>query len=163
MAVDFFLKIDDVKGESTDDKHKDEIEVLNWNWSMTQTGTTHSGPGGGAGKVNVQDVAITKYVDKSTPILMKQCCSGNHFKEAKLTLRKAGGKEAVEYLVLTMKEIIISSVTAAGTDHEKERVKETITLNFAEFEVNYTPQDATGGKQAAIPAGYHIAQNKITK
>jgi type VI secretion system secreted protein Hcp len=163
MAVDFFLKIDDLKGESVDDKHKDEIEVLNWNWSMTQTGTTHSGPGGGAGKVNVQDIAITKFVDKASPMLIKQCCSGNHFKEAKLTLRKAGGKEPVEYLVLTLKEIIISSVTTSGVENEKERVKETVTLNFAEFLVSYTPQDKTGAKQAAMEAGYNIAQNKITK
>src|SRR4051794_31511408 len=84
MAVDMFMKIDDIKGESSDGSHKDEIEVLSWSWGMSQSGTAQSGTGGGAGKVNVQDLSFTKYVDKSSPNLMKLCCTGTHFKNAKL-------------------------------------------------------------------------------
>ena len=79
MAVDIFIKIGDLKGESVDTKHKGEIDVLAWSWGMTQSGTTHTGSGGGAGKVNVQDLSFTKYVDKSTPNLMQYCCNGKHF------------------------------------------------------------------------------------
>ena len=68
MAVDMFLKIDDVKGESHGrEAHKDEIDVLAWSWGMTQSGIDARGTGGGAGKVNVQDLTFTKYVDTSTP------------------------------------------------------------------------------------------------
>ena len=58
MAVDMFLKLDDVKGESRDNKHKDEIDVLAWSWGVSQSGTMHTGGGGGAGKVNVQDLSL---------------------------------------------------------------------------------------------------------
>jgi type VI secretion system secreted protein Hcp len=97
MAVDMFLKIDDVKGESKDSKHKDEVDVLSWSWGMSQSGTMHAGSGGGAGKVNVQDLSLTKYVDKGSPNLMMSCCSGKHYKEALLTVRKAGAAFKVEY------------------------------------------------------------------
>src|SRR5438270_10620750 len=97
MAVDMFIKIDDIKGESADAKHKDEIQVLSWSWGMSQSGTTHDGAGGGAGKVNVQDLTFTKYVDSSSPNLIKFCCNGKHFKQGLLTIRKAG-EHPLEYL-----------------------------------------------------------------
>src|SRR5258707_2678274 len=106
MAVDMFLKIDDIKGESKDSKHKDEVDVLAWSWGMSQSGTTHTGGGGGAGKVSVQDISVIKYVDKSSPVLQLACCNGKHFKEALLTVRKAG-ETPLEYLKITMKEVII--------------------------------------------------------
>jgi type VI secretion system secreted protein Hcp len=83
MATDMFIKIGDIKGESTDDAHKDEVDVLAWSWGMSQTGTTHGGAGGGAGKVNVQDITVTKYVDKATPNLMDACATGRHLREAR--------------------------------------------------------------------------------
>ena len=89
MAVDMFLKLGDVKGESVDNKHKDEIDVLSWSWGMTQSATTHHGSGGGAGKVAVHDLHITKKVDKSSPVLTLACCTGKHYKEALFTVRKA--------------------------------------------------------------------------
>src|SRR6266436_6443220 len=98
MAVDMFLKIDDIKGESLDHAHKDEIQVLSWSWGMTQSGATHEGAGSGAGKVNVQDLTFSHYVDTSSPNLIKFCCNGKHFKTALLTVRKAGGDKQVEYV-----------------------------------------------------------------
>ena len=77
MAVDMFIKIDGIKGESKDKKHKDEIDVLAWSWGMSQSGTFHTGGGGGAGKVNVQDLSFTKWVDKASAALMLCCCNGN--------------------------------------------------------------------------------------
>ena len=94
MAVDMFIKIDDIKGESTDAKHKDEIDVLSWTWGVTQSGTSHTGTGGGAGKVQVSDLTFTKIVDRSTPILLKSSCSGKHLKSAVLIVRRAGGTPA---------------------------------------------------------------------
>ena len=78
MAVDIILLIDGIKGETQIKEFKDKggIDVLSWNWGMTQSGTTHMGPGGGSGKVNVSDVTFTKYLDLSTPDLLKACTSG---------------------------------------------------------------------------------------
>jgi type VI secretion system secreted protein Hcp len=152
-----FIKIDDVKGEAQDDKHKDEIDVLAWSWGMSQSGTTHMGAGGGAGKVNVQDLSFTKYVDKSSPNLIMACCNGKHFKEAKLTVRKAGEKP-LEYIKLTMKDVIISSLSTGGSGGE-DRLTENVTLNFGAFKMEYTPQKPDGSGDAAVEAGWDIAKN----
>jgi type VI secretion system secreted protein Hcp len=158
MAIDMFLKITDVNGESQDDKHKDEIDVLAWSWGMSQSGTMHMGAGGGSGKVNVQDLSITKWVDKSTPTLMKLCCKGQHVGEVILVVRKAGGT-AVEYIKITLKEALISSISTGGSGGE-ERLTENITLNFSEFKYEYTTQDQKGGAGATVPVSWDIASNK---
>lgn len=157
MAVDMFLKLDDVKGESVDSKHKEEIDVLAWSWGMSQSGTTHVGGGGGAGKVSVQDISITKYVDKATPNLVKSCCDGKHYKEAILVVRKAGEKP-LEYLKITMKEVLIANVSTGGSGGE-DRLTENVTLNFAEFKLEYAPQKKDGTGEPAIPVAWHIAEN----
>jgi len=157
MAVDMFLKIDDVAGEAVDSKHSGAIDILAWSWGLSQSGTTHSGGGGGAGKVAVQDISITKYIDKSSPVLQLSCCNGKHFKQAVLTVRKAGEKP-LEYLKITMKDILISSVSLGGSGGE-DRLTENISLNFAEFKTEYVPQKKDGTGEAAIEAAWHIAQN----
>ena len=157
MAVDMFIKIDDIKGESADAAHKDEIEVLSWSWGMSQSGTAQSGAGGGAGKVNVQDLSFTKYVDKSSPNLMKLCCSGKHFQKATLVVRKAGGKP-LEYIKVELSDGLISSVSTGGSGGE-DRLTENVTLNFASFKYEYTPQKADGSGDAAIPAQWNISKN----
>lgn len=158
MAIDAFLKIEGVKGESVDKAHKDEIDVLSWSWGMSQSGTMHSGPGGGAGKVSVQDLSVVKYVDRSSPALTQACCVGTHFDKAVLTLRKAGG-EPLDYLVITLEEVLVTSVQTGGSAGE-ERLTQSITLNFAKFKESYQPQNAKGGKEGgAIETGFDIAAN----
>lgn len=158
MAVDMFLKIDGIQGEAMDDKHADEIDVLAWSWGMSQSGTTHMGGGGGSGKVNIQDLSVTKYVDKSTPVLMMYCSDGKHIKKAKLTVRKAGGNQ-VEYIVINMEDIIVTSVSSGGSGGE-DRLTENISLNFAKVRYDYSPQKADGSLEAAIKFGRDIAANK---
>jgi type VI secretion system secreted protein Hcp len=159
MAVDVFLKIDGVKGESADDKHKDEIDVLAWDWGMSQSGTTHTGTGAGSGKVEVRDLTVTKYVDKATPNLMKACCNGQHYKTALLTVRKAGGKSPVEYYKLKMEDVIITNIQSGGSG-DQDRLTETVSLDFGKMTVDYTPQKADGSADAAVTIGWNIAANK---
>ena len=158
MAVDMFLKLGDLKGESVDGSHKDEMDILAWSWGMSQSGTTHMGGGGGSGKVSVQDLSVTKYVDKCSPALMLACCDGTHYPDAVLTVRKAG-KTALEYIKLTMKELIISSVSTGGSGGE-DRLTENVVLNFAEFKVEYTPQKPDGSGDAVVEKAWNIAENK---
>ncbi len=157
MAVDMFLKLGDIKGESLDSKHKDEIQLHSWSWGMSQTGTTHNGPGGGAGKVSVSDLTITKNTDLASPALMLACCTGKHYKEALLTVRKAGEKP-LEYFKLTLKDIIVTNYSPAGAQGDAQ-LAEHLSLNFAEFKVEYTPQKPDGSGGASVEASYHIAQN----
>lgn len=158
MAVDMFLKIKDVKGEAQDDKHKDEIDVLAWSWGMSNSGSTHMGGGSGAGKVNVQDMNFTKHIDKSTPDLMKACCNGKHFEEAVLVCRKAG-ENPVEYLTITMNDLIVTSVSTGGSGGE-DRLTENLSLNFGSVKVKYIEQTAKGGEGAKPDMGWDIAANK---
>ena len=85
MAVDMFLKLEGIKGESKDDKHKDEIHIESFSWGVTQQGGFNVGGGGGAGKVNVHDISISKYLDKSSALLMSHCCTGKHIPSGLVT------------------------------------------------------------------------------
>src|SRR5580765_4498302 len=105
MAMDMFLDIKGVKGESRDSKFKEKIDILAWSWGLSNSGTAHVGGGAGAGKVNVQDISVTKYVDSASPKLMLACCSGTHYPEALLTVRKAGGTP-VEYIKIKVEEVL---------------------------------------------------------
>ncbi len=158
MAVDAFLKLGDIKGESVAKDKADQIDVLSWQWGMSQSGTLHLGSGGGAGKVNVQDLVITKYVDAATPNLVNACCTGKHYDEAVLSFRKAGGTP-LDYLVITLTEVMVTNVQTGGHSGE-DRFTETVTLNFAKFKESYQPQDSKGAKKGgAIEIEYHIAEN----
>lgn len=152
-----FLKIDGVTSKSRDDARGDEIDVLAWSWGMQNSGTAHLGGGAGAGKVEVHDLTITKYFDKASTGLMLFCCNGKHVSECKLTVRKAG-EEALEYLVITMNDCLISSISTRGSGKE-ERLTENIKINFAEVGVEYKPQtkDGSGGPNCTM--GWKIAAN----
>ena len=156
MAVDIILNIDGVTGESLVDGHTDEIDILAWSWGLTQSGTTHMGPGAGGGKVNVQDITMTKYVDLASNDLIKKCCDGTHIASAELYVRKAGGATPIEYLVITFKEIMVTSYSTGGSEDGLDRVQETFSLNFAEFNMTYTKQDATGAEAGSASAGWNI-------
>jgi len=158
MAVDMFIKIGDLKGEARDKTHKEEIDVLAWSWGMSNSGSAHVGGGAGAGKVNVQDLSLTKYVDACTTPLMLACCNGKHFPSALLTVRKAG-ETPLEYLKITMTEVLISSLSTGGSGGE-DRLTENVTLNFAKVKVEYAEQSTTGS-QAPKPTTmtWNIAEN----
>ena len=175
MALfDAFLKLEGIKGESADAKHKGEIDVMSFSWGMSQTGVQASGGGGGAGKVKVHDIVITKKTDASSPLLMLNCANGAHIKEANFVVRKAGG-EQLEYLKIKLTDVLVSSykphassinttaddweaLTTAGHD---EIPTEQISLNFAKVEFCYQPQGADGKAQGGpIMAGWDVKANK---
>ncbi len=157
MAVDILIKIEDVDGESVIQDHEDEIDVLGWSWGMSQSGSMHVGGGAGSGKVNIQDVSLTKYVDKASPSLMQACCNGTHLTEATLTVRKAG-KDALDYLKIKMSPVLVTSVDTGGSGGE-DRLTENVTLNFAKVEVGYTPQKEDGTGDAEISLIWNIEKN----
>jgi len=158
MAVDMFMKIGDIKGESRDKKHAKEIDVLAWSWGMSQSGTTHTGGGGGAGKVNVQDLSFTKYVDSASSPLMFACCKGTHYDEVLLTVRKAGDTP-LEYIKITMNEVIVTAISTGGSGGE-DRLTENVTLNFAKFKFEYQPQGAKGAAEGGpMTTTFNIAEN----
>ena len=135
MASDIiFAKIGDIKGESQDDKHKDEIEVLSFSWGVTNAGTIAAGGGGGAGKATFQDLAIVHNIDKASPLLLKACATGTHLKDATITHRKAG-KGQLEYLVVKLNDVIITGVTHSGGGGQP--LSENVSLAFAKVDLEY--------------------------
>jgi type VI secretion system secreted protein Hcp len=159
MAQDIFLKLAGIDGESQDSAHKNEIEVLNWNWKVEQQSTMHSNSGGGTGKANVSDLEIEHYADRSSPNLLKYCMTGKHIKEAKLTVRKAGGNP-LEYYKITMTDVVITKVAPNGSSLDEVRVREKVGLSFAKVKIEYTVQNQEGGSGGAVTAGYDIQKNK---
>jgi type VI secretion system secreted protein Hcp len=157
MAIDSFLKVGTLKGESVVKGFEDQMQILSWGWGMTQTGTTHAASGGGAGKVDVQDLHVTKNIDAASPTLALACCKGTHFDTAVLTMRKAGGT-ALEYVTLTLTDVLVSSYSLAEADGG-DLLKDTFSLNFGKFKFSYQPQDNKGAKKGgAIDATYDIAK-----
>ena len=157
MAMDMFIQIGALKGESVDKTHKDKVDVLAWSWGMSNSGSAHIGGGAGAGKVNVQDLSFTKYIDKTTPDLMLTCCNGKHFDKATLIVRKAGEKP-LEYLTITMTEVMITSISTGGSGGE-DRLTENVTLNFAKVKVDYKEQTKDGTAGASPTMTWSISEN----
>src|SRR5882724_12797851 len=115
-AVDFFLKIDGIDGESADGKHKGEIDLESWSWGESNAGQHHAGGGGGAGKVSMQDFHFVMKMNKASPKLMLACAGGDHIKTGVLTCRKAG-KDQQEFLIIKMADLLISSYQTGGSAH----------------------------------------------
>lgn len=157
MAVDMFLELEGVKGESVDKVHKDKIDILAWSWGLANTGTLHHGSGGGAGKASFQDISITKYIDAASPNLMLYCANGKHFAKGKLIVRKAG-ENPLEYLTIELNKVMVSAYSTGGSGGE-ERLTENVVLNFAQVKVEYLTQTEKGGKGTPQAFGWNIAEN----
>jgi len=158
-AVDYFLKIDGIDGESSDAKHKGEIDVLAWSWGATNSGDHATGGGGGAGKVSMNDFTFTMAINKATPTLVLHCANGKHIKQGILCCRKAGG-EQMEYLKITMTDLLVSSYQTGGSGASNVIPTEQFTLNFAKIEYEYKPQKADGTLDAPVKAGWDVKANK---
>ena len=153
------IKIAEAEGESVHKGNEKEIEVLAWSWGLSQAGSAHVAKGAGTGKVNIQDLSFTHYVDSATPKLMGFCCSGARLATAILTISKAAGTEAMVYQKITLTDVIVSSVSTGGSGGE-DRLTENVTLNFGKFEYEYTPQKADQTPGVMIPTGWKIPENE---
>jgi type VI secretion system secreted protein Hcp len=158
MASDIFAKIGDIKGESQDDKHKDEIDVLSYSWGVSQAATMAFGGGAGAGKAQFSDFTFTTNVNKSSPLLFKACATGEHIKEATISVRKKG-ETPQDYLILKMTDVMISSYNAAGSSGG-DRPTESINMAFAKIEFTYKTQNRDGGLGESFTAGWDLKANK---
>lgn len=174
MAVDMFLKLDGIKGESSDAKHKDTIHIESFSWGLSQTGSHGSGGGGGAGKASFQDFSFISRVNAASPLLALACASGQHIKSAVLTARKAGGSQE-DYLEIKLSDLLVSSYQSAGDSgdptgaqipgtpsvlpEEPGEVVESFALNFTKIEFSYKPQRADGSLGAPVKMGWDIKAN----
>jgi type VI secretion system secreted protein Hcp len=159
MAIDYFLKIDGIPGESLDAKHKGEIDVLSWSWGETNP-VQPGGPGSGsgAGKVQMQDFTFTAATSKASPSLMLAGASGKHLKSAVLTARKAGKAQA-EFLTFSLSDVLVSAYQVGGVEGEVVPM-DSVSLNFSKIQVEYKEQKPDGSLGASVKAGWDVKQNK---
>ena len=160
MAASIFARIGTIKGESQDARHEDEIEVLSWAWGLAQSGGPGSGAGGGSGKASFQDLSFTHHLDRASPLLMKACATGEHIKDATLTMRKAG-KGQQEFLVITMSDVRVTSVSTSAAGDEAGTA-EGVTLAFAKVDLEYKPQKPDGSLAAGVHFRWNLKANKET-
>jgi type VI secretion system secreted protein Hcp len=159
VASDYLLKLEGIKGESTDAKHKDEIEIESFSWGATNPGTFSSAGGGGAGKVNFQDLHFTARVSVASPNLMVACATGQHIKSAILTVRKQG-KEQQEFYIVKLSDTLVSSYQSGGSEGSNALPVDQFSINFAKVEFEYKSQKADGTLGAPVKGGYDLKQNK---
>lgn len=155
-AIDYFLKLDGISGESADAKHKGEIDVLSFSFGETRSGAGHGG-GGGAGKVEMSDFSFTARTSKASPVLFQYCAQGKHIKQVLLTVRKAGQSQQ-EYLKIKLNDVLISSYALVG-DEEEGQPQDAFSLNFAKLSFDYAPQKADGSLDAPVHGGWDLSKN----
>jgi type VI secretion system secreted protein Hcp len=159
MAIDYFLKIDGISGESLDSKHKGEIDVESWSWGEANpTPPSGAGGGGGAGKVQMQDFNFTTKFSKASPSLMLACASGKHLKSAVLTARKAG-KGQQEFLTFSLSDVLVSAYQTGGAEGDVVPA-DAVSLRFSKIQVEYKQQNPDGSLGSSIKAGWDVKQNK---
>jgi len=158
MAVSIFARIGTIKGESQDAKHKDQIEVLSWSWGVSQPSSMAHGGGGGEGKASFEDLDFAHHVDKSSPLLMRACATGEHIKDATITVRKAGMGQQ-DYLVIKMTDVLVTSVSTS-VSAEGDATIEGVALAFAKVDLEYRPQKPDGSLDVGLHFRYDLKASK---
>ena len=158
MADEFILFDPKIEGESTDSKHKGEIELQSWSLGGTQSASASDSAtgGGGSGKVSMQDLHFTCLHSKASPKLLLAMMTGEHLKSALVTCRKAG-KDQQEYLKVKLTEVVVSGFQ---TTKSGDKLVDNVSLDYAKIEVDYKEQKADGTLGGSTKAGYDLTQNK---
>lgn len=165
MALNMHLKLEGgsvtFEGESKQAGHEKEVEVLAWSWGASQSGSFAHGAGGAAGKVNMQDISITKYIDKSSTAFLKALVGGDHIGDVTLAISKVGnGKQNNDYWKMKLSPAMVTSYSTGGSGGE-DLLTENISLGFAKFEIEYFMQDDTGAVSSAGTISYDVATGDI--
>jgi type VI secretion system secreted protein Hcp len=176
-AVDYFLKIDGVEGESQAEGHRGEIEILSFSWGESQAGQVAHGGGGGAGKVSMQDFHFTMRTSKASPTLFLGCATGMHFRNAVLIGMRGGERQKQQqpYLKFTLSDVLVSSYNVGGGPQSSppagsptrqlpsadDGTVEAISLNFSKIEFEYRPQNADGSIGGPARAGWDLRRNTV--
>jgi type VI secretion system secreted protein Hcp len=159
MAVDMFLKIDGIDGESTKSKAEGWIEILSFSNGVSNTSSAAHGTGMGTGKADVSSITIQKIVDKASPLLFLNCCGGNHIKKTQLQVRETtGGNTTETYFQYDLENVLIDSVSWGGSAGGG-KPSESVSLSFQKITVSYWPQNADGKLGSKIPAGWDVSKN----
>lgn len=160
MAVDIFLKLDGIDGESTKSKAEGQIEILSFSNGASNASSGMHGSGHGTGKAEVSALTLHKIVDKASPKLFLNCCMGTHIKKGSLQVRETTGAATTEvYFQYDMEDLVVDAVTWGGTMGADKKPSESVSLSFQKITVSYWPQGKDGKLGAKIPAGWDLSAN----
>jgi len=162
MAIDVYLYIDGIKGESADDRHKEWIECKSVQWGVEQPKSATSSTGGGhtAERCEHQDIVIMKLADLSSPILLQTCAAGRTIPKAKLEFMRADAMgERVKYYEIEIENVLIGAVSPSVD--EGDILTESVALKFSKIRWRYTQQKITGGAGGNTSGGWDLAANRI--
>jgi type VI secretion system secreted protein Hcp len=162
MAIDVYLQIDGIKGESADDKHKDWIECKSVNWGVAQPKSATASTGGGhtAERCEHKDIVISKLADLSSPILLQTCAAGKTIPKARIEFMRADGQgERIKYFEIEIENVLIGAVTPEV--EEGDILSESVGLKFSKVKWKYTQQKVAGGAGGNTSGGWDLSTNKI--
>jgi type VI secretion system secreted protein Hcp len=156
MAVDYYLKLEGIEGESQDSSHKGEIQLLSWSWGASNVSSVAGTGGSGAGKVNLSDFSVMTNFDKSTPKFFKTIAKGTHIASGTLAAIKAGA-EGKPYLKVDFKELFVSSLQLSASS---EIPTVSVSFSYNEIKVDYSMQNEQGNMVSTGPITYNLKENK---
>ena len=163
MAFDTFIKIDGIPGESTDDKHKDWIEIVSFDHRIEQPASSTASSVGGATaeRVNHGTFNVVHQLDKATPKLLEACCTGKHIKDVTIELCRAGG-DKVKYMEIKLEQVLISSVVENGSSSgDSGFPSEAVAFSYGKIKWTYTQQKRSDGSAGGnVSAGWDLTANK---
>lgn len=162
MAIDVYLQIDGIKGESTDEKHKDWIELKSVGWGVLQPKSATASTGGGhtAERCEHHDILVTKLADLSSPVLLQTCAAGKTIPKAKLEFMRADAMgERIKYYEIEIENVLIGAVTPEVK--EGDILTESVALKFSKVRWRYIQQKITGGAGGNTSGGWDLAANRI--
>jgi type VI secretion system secreted protein Hcp len=161
MPVDYFLRVEGIKGETSDSKHKDELEVLSFSWGVTQavTGTVSSAGTFSGQRCDMRPLVVQRLLDTASARVAQACAAGDHFASAVLTLCRASGDKQ-PYMEYKLTDVLISSYQVGGTG-EGGLPTESLSLNYAKIEMSYTQTGTDGKPKGKVgSAGWDLRKNE---
>ena len=158
MAVDFFLKLDGIDGESADDKHKNEITIMSFSWGASQTTSVSGSGGSGAGKASLADLSIMKNYDVASAPMYKALLLGTHIATGVLTAVKSGG-DGSPFLTISLGEVFVTSIQISGSS---EVPMESVSFSYNQIKTQYAQQDETGKLNVKAAITYNLKANKLS-
>ena len=157
MAVDFFLKLDAINGESVDANHKDEISIMSFSWGASQVTSVAGTGGSGAGKANLMDLSIMKNYDSASSPMYKALLTGTHIKTGVLTASKAGG-DGKPFIKISLTELFVTSIQISGSS---EIPMESVSFSYNTIKTEYFMQDEKGNLTAKGSVSFDLKANKV--
>jgi type VI secretion system secreted protein Hcp len=154
-----FVAIDGIKGESTDSKLGDAIDIKSFSFGVTNSATVVGGGGGlSSGRASFSSFKFNKLYDRSSPALFADAASGKHIDDATFSFRRTGGTQQ-EFLTVKLSDVLVTGYQQGGT--KEPPLLEEVALDAAKIEITYRPQNADGSLGTAVTASYDRASNKL--